>query len=560
MRFKDDAHLWFELIKLEALWIDRLEDAKAHPAFFLHHVKCVDSRSGEVFRFTLLNEEECESLGLEYRGEEWGWQREYLDWVMENEQTITLKGRQLGVTWVWAGLALWTALFRPGSDVLVYSIKEDDASEVIGRIWDMWLSLPDDFQSLVKVIKPGREVRPSTRIEFQSEDGRVSTITGMAATKSAGHGRAAALIIFDEASRQEYARELWKAVIPASGDRGGKIGVVSTANGMSDGKGQGNFFHELWVGAERANYPRLKSKFLGWELHPDRDARWYNSVALDEASKAEQYPNDPDEAFLLSGSPFFSTAALRYYSRHKAPLLYQMEWRATPYKPNVAKRVKGEGTIEVYREPELGRKYALAADVATGGGADFSVGAVIDLHDGTPCAELYMKGGYEDFAEQLHFLGLWFNHARLAVEKGGGWGDTVIAYLRDGLKGRKPYPMLYRHRPYDRPDRPQTIRFGFPMDSKTRPKVINELRDWIEDKSLPWMPQGLYSECQTFVRRETKPSPRATDGCNDDRVMAWAIALEMYSQFGEHEHDRKKGLREGMKKHKPTHLNIWSYT
>ena len=109
-----------------------------------------------------------------------------------------------------------------------------------------------------------------------------------------------------------------------------------------------------------------------------------------------------------------------------------------------------------------------------------------------------MKGEYELFSEQLHFLGLWFNKAKLAVETGGGYGDTVIAYLRDGLKGRKPYPMLYRHRPYDRPDRPQTIKFGFPMNSKTRPKVINELRTWVDEKLFPWLPQGLYSECQTL--------------------------------------------------------------
>jgi hypothetical protein len=32
----------------------------------------------------------------------------------------------------------------------------------------------------------------------------------------------------------------------------------------------------------------------------------------------------------------------------------------------------------------------------------------------------------------------------------------VIAYLRDGLKGRKPYPKLYRHRRFDRADQPES--------------------------------------------------------------------------------------------------------
>jgi hypothetical protein len=562
MQLRNDEQVWGAAILELSIRELRLRAAAQNPAFFLHWVDCVDSRSGDLFHFQLLKPDEIASIYADPRDLDWHWQREYLDWILANDQTITLKGRQLGVTWVWAGLALWTAMFRPGADVLVYSIKEDDAGEVIGRIWDMFLSLPEPFASMVEVLKPIRGIRPSNRIEFRHPDGRISTISGMVATRSAGHGRSAALVVFDEASRQEYARDLWKAVVPAMGDKGGRLGVVSTANGMSDGKGKGNFFHELWAGAGHVNYPKLHKTFLGWDLHPGRDARWYDHVSLPEAEKAEQYPNDADEAFLLSGTPFFSSLSLRRYAQRKASVLIKAEWRVNPLKPAQATLHRGEGPIEVYQEPEAGKKYAIGADVATGRGTDFSVGAVIDLHDGTPCAELYMKGEYELFTEQLHFLGLWYNAARIAPEMGGGYGDTVVAYLRDGLKGRKPYPRIYRHRPFDRTDRPQSVRLGFPMTAKTRPKVINELRVWLEDDLLPWIPPGLFAECQTFVHREVKPSPRAQDGCNDDRVMAWAIALELFSEFGEHQFDRRKVLRTGVKKQKTSgakRLYPWNY-
>jgi len=573
MQLRNERQVWGAVLREIAVREIRTQKAREHPAFFAHWVDCVDSRSGEVFNFEVLDHDEAASvysvsrLGDRPPEETWWWQREYMDWILENDQTITLKGRQLGVTWVWALLALWTSLFRPGADVLIYSIKEEDAAEVIGRIWDMWLSLPEPFKSMVDVIKPTRGVRPSTRIEFRHPDGRVSTITGMVATKHAGHGRSAALVVFDEASRQEYARELWKAVVPAMGDKGGKLGVVSTANGMSDGKGRGNFFHELWVGAgiEAKGYAKIRKTFLGWFLHPDRDQQWYASVSMPEAEKAEQYPNDEDEAFLLSGTPFFSSKSLRYYSKKKAPVLYRCEWRANQQRPSTATLFKGEGIIEVYQEPIEGRKYAIGADVAKGTGTDYSVGAVLDLMTGLPVAEIYMKGAYERFAEQLHFTGLWYRGgpegaaARLAVETGGAYGDTVIAYLRDGLKGRKPYPRLYRHRPYDRTDRPQTERLGFPMNLKTRPKVINELRTWLEDELLEWIPPGLHMECLTFVHRETMPSPRAQDGTNDDRVFAWAIALELYAEFGEHEHDRKKVLRKTGRTLGTKRLYPWKY-
>lgn len=533
----------------------RVRLAREHPAYFANEVRCVDSRSGDIFQFQVLTQEECDRWGLTYHGDDWFWQREYLDWVLENPQTITLKGRQLGVTWVWAMLCLYDALFTPGADILIYSIKEQDAIEVINRIWDMWLSWSQDCKDILglKVLKPARGGRPTTEIVFEFPDGRVSTITGMVATKSAGHGRSAKRILFDEASRQEYARDLWKAVIPAMGDSGGAIGVVSTANGMSDGKGQGNFFHELWVGAGKADYPLLKTKFLGWWEHPNRDEEWYRNVSLGQAEKAEQYPNDPDEAFLLSGSPYFDTLALKFYAKQKA--IVEGVYRFVPLAdtPWLARLEPMEGgPLEVYKRPEPDGKYAIFADVATGSGTDYSVGAVIDLRTGEPCAELYMKADYEDFSEQLHFLGIWYGGAWLAVEKGGGYGDVVIGHLRDGHSGRKPYPNLYRHRSWDHPTRKQVVQLGFPLTSKTRPHVIDAAREWINDQLLPYMPGGLLTECHTFVYRDTKPSPRAADGCNDDRVMAWGGVLVLYGERGQFKHSRKQTHKKRRRKPKPT--------
>ena len=566
----------YELTVRTLLEEELQRDAAAqHPKYLLHFATATDSRTGEEFKFQVLTPEEAQAIGSTATGEhfsyfeadtpldekDWSWQRPYLDWIWENPQTVTLKGRQLGVTWIWAGLALWGLLFKPGSDALIYSIKEKDAIEVVNRIWDMFLSLPEHLRGHVRVLKPTRDARPSTRIEVEHPDGRVSTIEAMAATESAGHSRSAWLILFDEASRQNHARALWKAVVPATGDFGGRIGVVSTANGMSDGRGDGNFFHELYIGAGYANYPALQPIFLGWWLHPKRDKRWYALVPLDAESKAEQYPNDPDEAFLLSGSPYFDPGALRDYTllAKDAKPLFRAGFEVNAHNPAIATLVKGDTQpIEVYEAPKPGRKYAIGVDNATGAGSDFSVAAVIDLDTGAPCAELHMKGDHDVCAEQVHYLGLWYNTARVAVEKQGGYGDTVIAYLRDGHKGRKPYPKLYRHRRLDRPALKEAGIFGIPMNVQTRPKIVSELRIWVNDRLFPYVTTGFLAEARTFVNRPAGTSPRAADGCNDDRVMAWGIALEMYSQFGEHAHDRKKKARATMKKAKAPVLYPWA--
>jgi hypothetical protein len=155
------------------------------------------------------------------------------------------------------------------------------------------------------------------------------------------------------------------------------------------------------------------------------------------------------------------------------------------------------------------------------------------------CAELHGKIDPDLAAEQCHFLGRWYNTARLAVELGGGYGDSIIIPLRDGKNGRKPYPKLYRHVQDDRPDFRQNATYGFPITTKTRPLIVNQMEKALREESLPHLPMETILECQTFVRRDTLPSPRAADTCNDDRVMALAGALEMYRRYGIHPHDAR---------------------
>jgi hypothetical protein len=65
----------------------------------------------------------------------------------------------------------------------------------------------------------------------------------------------------------------------------------------------------------------------------------------------------------------------------------------------------------------------------------------------------------------------------------------------------------------------------------------------IRERSLPGMSRELIMECRTFVRQKTLPSPRAQEGCNDDRVMACALALEMFRQYGTHPHRHRPKTR-----------------
>src|SRR4029453_17268899 len=94
--------------------------------------------------------------------------------------------------------------------------------------------------------------------------------------------------------------------------------------------------------------------------------------------------------------------------------------------------------------------------------------------------------------------------------------------------------------------------YGFPMNTKTRPQIVNQIEQAIRERTIPALTRTLIMELRTFVRQNTNPSPRAQEGSNDDRVMALGIALEMYRQFGTHEKRSRRTPRKTQ-----THAYPW---
>ena len=508
-----------------------VDAARKHPADLLRHTRAIDPKTGEEFYF-------------HFDGG-WEWQYEELGRFRDHQIAVRLKARQLGESWLGIGYCLWKCLVLPGTRTLCVSINEEEASKLVNRAWDLWENLPPHLHFDAKVIKPTKH-RPSTRIEWEFPDGNVSTLLAMPSTPKAGHGETAAVAFLDEFARHQYASASWKAFIPTIAD-GGQLVVVSTANGY------GNEFYSLWMSAEDRG---IDASFLGADLHPGRDEAWFKRMRLrlSPADMAEQYPLNAAEAFLGTSGCWFDVDALAYYAERLRETLFRFNFVPEGAKALISQRT--DGWIGVYEKPRKDRDYALYADVATGRGMDFTAAYVIDLTNMNIAAELHGKIDPDLAAEQLHFLGRWYNTARLAVEMGGGYGEAVIIPLRDGKLGRRPYPKLYRHVQDDRPDFKQNITYGFPVTSKTRPLLISGMERAIREHALPHIPMQAILECKTFVRADTLPSPRAADGTNDDRVMALAGALEMYRRYGDHPLDVRRSRRREKRQYVPDYS--WS--
>jgi hypothetical protein len=525
----------------------RKQKAREHPAFLLEFMRCIDAKSGEEFVFDVLTEEEREQVDLDGEPGEWFWHREILDSWLSQIISLEYKARQIGITWLAAGLALWLVLTRPGTRVLVISINLEEAQKVIGRIWGMYRSLPPYFVDHVEVTKPARGGDPSQEIEWtETATGRKSVILALPSTPKAGHGETGALVILDEFSRQDYARESWKAAFPII-DGGGRAIIISTANGVSttdgEGEAQGNFFHYLWTYAESMGIVR---RFLGVFRHPRRDDEWYrvHARALPASDRAEQYPRNPEEGFISTGKPWFDIDMLNWYQQkwrdEKRDVLYRMSFEERHKKAGIKRHPHGEWRI--YEEPDPTHKYAIGADVSSGSGEDFSSAHVIDLTNARWVAEFHARVGEDVFAKDLYYAGRWYGNAKIAVETQGGWGRAVVIQLRSDLKGRKPYANMYRHSvgPEETTDPEERDAYGFPMNQAMRPLVISQLEEWIRDGLCPWITPDLDAELRTFSKRTSRPSPRALEGCNDDRVMSAGISLELFRQFGTHPKKRKR--------------------
>jgi hypothetical protein len=465
---------------------------------------------------------------------DWFWQSVVIGWLHDPtiKKYLIYKARQLGITLLACAYALWLMLFRPGSVTVAYSFTEDEAKKLAVAVWAMYGAIPDVLKNHVTVASPRRSEEPSEWIRLLHPDGRMSSFQALPATKKHGHGARVTFAIMDEVAYQDNSREIYKAINPAVNRGKAKLAMISTANGVSNLEtGEGNFFHHLY--ANRALYG-LRYLFLPWNAEPTRDAEWYaaEAMALPEVERNQQYPLNERDGFMLSGALYFDRDALEFYEHELAEVKLCGQFLLRGGLKAEFTRFR-DGIIEIYERPRDGEDYAIGVDTATGKGSDYTSADVISLTSGAIVAHMHAKMESPRAAIQLHYLGKWYNRALIAVERQGGYGEALIVALRDGNKLLSPYSRLYRHTTFTKAGKPRSEDYGLPMGAN-RNQVLGELRSWIRQRLFPWLSAGHLDELASFVYKDTTPSPRAQDGCNDDRVMSLAIATEMFRQHGRH--------------------------
>lgn len=398
---------------------------------------------------------------------------------------IILKPRQMGLSWLTAGYVLWLAIFHSEKNILMISIKENAAKRLLDKVKYIYANLPN-------FLKPGYDEWVKTSIVFKNG----SRIDSIPTSEDAGRSESVSLLVIDEAAFVRWIDEIWAAAFPTL-STGGQAILLSTANGM------GNFFHQTWAKALKT-YNDFHAILLHWRDHPDRDDKWYLKQLRNLGKRRCAQEVDCD--FLQSGSPVFEMAKVRDLEESLIDV------------PNKILRTDYNDSLLIYHEPEFDGDYVIGADVASGGGEDYSTFYVYDRINKRICAQFKQRLPVDRYAAILNKIGLEYNTALLAVES-NNHGLAVLVQLNLTHK----YPNLFCR--YDLIDNEPTQKLGWETNVKTKAVVIAGLDKAIRDDELTGFTSEFLQECYTYAY-EPNGATNALDGYHDDLIMALAITLE----------------------------------
>lgn len=232
------------------------------------------------------------------------------------------------------------------------------------------------------------------------------------------------------------------------------------------------------------------------------------------------YPMTPDEAFIYSGKSIFGTSDLKmaelecYRPEVRGEFNYHGKFIATP-----------DGELKIWQKPRIGRRYAIGADVAEGirgDDRDYSSCDVIDCMTGQQVAHICCKLDPDQYGVFLNWLGRYYNNALLGVES-NNHGLTTITTLK-----HKNYPKIYQREILDARGSGRKMRkAGWYTTSKNKYKIIDQLVALVRDHDTGIVNYETIAEFKNFTILEDG-GLGGRPGCHDDRVMSYAIAVEMY--------------------------------
>ena len=421
-------------------------------------------------------------------------QEKSLESFMKHDYNIVLKARQLGLSTLTAGYALWMMTFQQDKNILVIATKQETAKNLVTKVRVMHANLPGWLK------QPCVE---DNKLSLRYKNG--SQIKAVASSEESGRSEALSLLIIDEAAFIDKIDTIWGAAQQTLAT-GGRALVISTPNGV------GNFFHKTWIGAEDGTNDFNFIK-LHWSVHPERGQEWRDEQ--DKLLGPSLAAQECDCDFITSGRGVIDGLLLE--NLKESSVREPMEKRGI------------DSNYWIWQPPNYTKNYVVSADVSRGDGTDYSAFHIIDVESLEQVAEYKGKISTQDFGNMLVNVASEYNNALLVVENNNiGW--AAIQQVID-----REYPNLFytskdlqyvdvqhqitnKYRSQERNMVP-----GFSTTQKTRPLIVAKLEEMFREESVLVHSNRLIDELFVFIYNGNKAE--AMTGYNDDLVMSFAIAL-----------------------------------
>lgn len=459
---------------------------------------------------------------------------------------IILKARQIGFSTATESVIFkeTATKFNVNSGIIAH--KEEATTNLFNMSKRIYDNLPDEM-------KPALKASNAQELIFDNDKGTglKSKIKCMTAGSS-GVGRSDTFtnlhiseLAFWGNKAKETATGLFQAVpnLPNT-----MIIIESTANGYE-------YFKELWDMAVKGESDYI-AIFVGWNEMPEYQMpytgftltqkekelqqlyhltldqlewrRWCirNNCGGDEDTFKQEYPINPQEAFLASGTcPFDKEKIINRLQTIPNPI--KIGYFIYDYDGLKVKNIRWvndkNGYIRIYKNPDSPQitRYCIGGDTA-GEGSDYFTGHVLDAKTGEQVAVLKKQLDSDLYTKQMYCLGMYYKKALISIEA------NFDSYPLRELE-RLEYDNLYVREKFDDNTGKVEKKFGFKTTNITRPVILSQLVEIVREHAETINDKDTLEELLEIIKNE-RGRIEAQEGKHDDQMMGLAIAHEARNQ------------------------------
>lgn len=352
----------------------------------------------------------------------WDGQWGLLDTILTNGRVCVLKGRQLGITWMCLSIALWLIIYRPGISIGLYSMREEEAMDLLRKLRGMFEQLPSWMtEHLTQMERKGTLWTFSNKTEIR------------ALSTSSGDSYQFGFAVVDEADLVPDLDTLLTRLKPALNSV--RNSILALISRVDKTRPKSEFKKIYRLGKLNIRNPDRRwedwvSRFLPYFTNPNITQEWYEG---EKAQQMQAYKHLDDLYTSYPGSDVEALAPSTSNKRIMRAWVIGAYERLDPLAESqylVSELIHAE-FLKVYKLPEQGRSYIIGSDCSEGlPTSDNAVSVVVDKETGEECASLIATMTPRDQAWDTWKLSEYYNDAWILAER-NNHGHAMIVKLDD---------------------------------------------------------------------------------------------------------------------------------